>query len=92
MVVIIKNIEKIFALFSYLPRSRFSAERFQLLCDMLLTNSTIYLEPVVRTPNKFNPPVGGLKHLIEDQANWLSNNRLLLLSDLFFILFPRPGI
>ena len=47
------------------------------------------MEPVVRTPIKFNPPVGGLKNLIQDQANWLSNNRLLILSDLFFIRFSK---
>ena len=60
MAVIIKNIEKRFALFNYINRSRF-AQRFRLFCDMFLIafNRCIYLEPVVRTPIKFNPPLGG---------------------------------
>ena len=63
MVVIIKKYKKIFALF--INRSRFVPERFRIFCGMLLTNSTKYLEPVVRTPIKFNPPLDGLKKIMK---------------------------
>ena len=38
-----KIFKKRFALFNYINRSCFVPERFRLFCDMLLTNSTMYI-------------------------------------------------